>query len=205
MGFNWLPLAGDAIRSGVEIYQINKRQQDMGQKRQEQQDEINRLKDNRTEIPNLVGQISNPFDNLSVATRAAEIQMEQSDIALANQSDIALANTLDTIRATGMGAGGATALAQAALQSKNAVAASIEKQEANNAQLAAQGEAAAQKMTVYAMEKEFGYQEERTNADLDYAADLESRYANAEYEASLQKEDAINRTTSEITSGFGMY
>jgi hypothetical protein len=197
MGFNWLPLAGDVIRSGVEIYQINKRQQDMGQQRQEQQDEINRLKDNRAEIPNLVGQISNPFDNLSVATRAAEIQMEQSDIALAN--------TLDTIRATGMGAGGATALAQAALQSKNAVAASIEKQEANNAQLAAQGEAAAQKMTVYAMEKEFGYQEERTNADLDYAADLESRYANAEYEASLQKEDAINRTTSEITSGFGMY
>lgn len=197
MGFNWLPLAGDVIRSGVEIYQINKRQQDMGQQRQEQQDEINRLKDNRAEIPNLVGQISNPFDNLSVATRAAEIQMEQSDIALAN--------TLDTIRATGMGAGGATALAQAALQSKNAVAASIEKQEANNAQLAAQGEAAAQKMTVYAMEKEFGYQEERTNADLDYAADLESRYANAEYEARLQKEDAINRTTSEITSGFGMY
>jgi hypothetical protein len=197
MGFNWLPLAGDVIRSGVEIHQINKRQQEMGQKRQEQQDEINRLKDNRTEIPNLVGQISNPFDNLSVATRAAEIQMEQSDIALAN--------TLDTIRATGMGAGGATALAQAALQSKNAVAASIEKQEANNAQLAAQGEAAAQKMTVYAMEKEFGYQEERTNADLDYAADLESRYANAEYEAGLQKEDAINRTTSEITSGFGMY
>ena len=30
-------------------------------------------------------------------------------------------------------------------------------------------------------------------------------YANAEYEARLQKEDTINRTTAEITSGFGMY
>ena len=58
----------------------------------------------------LSGQMSNPFGNLGVATQAAEIQMEQSDIALAN--------TLDTLRSTGASAGGATALAQAALQSK---------------------------------------------------------------------------------------
>ena len=44
------------------------------------------------------------------ATKAAEIQIEESDIALAN--------TLDTLRATGASAGGATALAQAALRSK---------------------------------------------------------------------------------------
>ena len=42
------------------------------------------------------------------------------------EADIALANTLDTLRATGASAGGATALAQAALQSKKGVAASIE-------------------------------------------------------------------------------
>ena len=56
------------------------------------------------------------------------------------QSDIALANTLDTLRATGAGAGGATALAQAALQSKQNVAASIESQEAQNEKLRAQGQ-----------------------------------------------------------------
>ena len=56
------------------------------------------------------------------------------------QSDIALANTLDTLRATGAGAGGATALAQAALQSKQGVAASIESQEAQNEKLRAQGQ-----------------------------------------------------------------
>ena len=37
------------------------------------------------------------------------------------QADMALANTLDTLRATGASAGGATALAQAALQSKKGV------------------------------------------------------------------------------------
>jgi hypothetical protein len=81
---------------------------------------------------NLTGQMSNPMDNLGVATQAAEFQAEQADLALAN--------TLDTVRATGGGAGGATALAQAALQSKRGVSASIEAQEANNSQLRAQGE-----------------------------------------------------------------
>lgn len=76
--------------------------------------------------------ITNPFASLGVATQAAEMQMEQTDIALAN--------TLDTIRATGSGAGGATALAQAALQSKQSVSANIESQEANNEKLRAQGE-----------------------------------------------------------------
>jgi uncharacterized membrane protein len=80
----------------------------------------------------LSNQISNPFANLSVATGAAEMKIEQADISLAN--------TLDTVRATGAGAGGATALAQAALQSKKGVAASIESQEAQNEKLRAQGE-----------------------------------------------------------------
>ena len=62
------------------------------------------------------------------------------------QSDIALANTLDTLRATGSGAGGATALAQAALQSKKGVSASIENQEAANEKLKAQGQADLEKM-----------------------------------------------------------
>jgi hypothetical protein len=57
------------------------------------------------------------------------------------QADISLANTLDTLRATGAGAGGATALAQAALKSKKGVAAGIEQQEAGNEKLRAQGEA----------------------------------------------------------------
>ena len=80
----------------------------------------------------LSGSLTNNMANLSVATQAAEMQIEQADISLAN--------TLDTIRATGAGAGGATALAQAALQSKKGVSASIEQQESQNEKLRAQGE-----------------------------------------------------------------
>ena len=104
---------------------------------------LNELEANRQEIidpyenvTDLSAMLSNPFANLSVATQATEMQMEQTDIALAN--------TLDTIRATGGGAGGATALAQAALQSKKGIAASIEAQEAANEKQRAQGEATLQ-------------------------------------------------------------
>ncbi len=81
----------------------------------------------------LSGEMSNPYADLGVATSAAEIQMEQTDLALAA--------TLDTLQATGASAGGATALANAAARSKKGVAADIEKQEAQNEKLAAQGEA----------------------------------------------------------------
>ncbi len=83
-------------------------------------------------ITDLSSIVSNPYANLGVATKAAEIEIEEADIALAN--------TLDTLRATGASAGGATALAQAALQSKKGVSASIEQQEAQNEKLKAQGE-----------------------------------------------------------------
>ena len=109
--------------------------------------ELTQLEKNRTAIINpyegitdlssyitdVSGMASKPYANLGVATQAAEMQIEEADIALAN--------TLDTIRATGSGAGGATALAQAALQSKKGVSASIEQQEATNEKLKAQGEA----------------------------------------------------------------
>lgn len=112
------------------------------------QAKLHRLENNRQQIINpyegvtdlsslvsdLSTQMSNPFSNLGVATKAAEMQIEEADLSLAN--------TLDTLRATGAGAGGATALAQAALRSKKGVAANIEQQEAQNEKLRAQGEQA---------------------------------------------------------------
>ena len=62
------------------------------------------------------------------------------------QADISLANTLDNLRSTGSGAGGATALAQAALQSKKGVTASIEMQEKQNEDKRAAGEAQLQQL-----------------------------------------------------------
>ena len=103
------------------------------------QDKLSSLESSRQEITNpyasskdLSSTMSNPYAQLGVATQAAEMQVEQADISLAN--------TLDTIRSTGASAGGATALAQAALQSKKGVSANIEQQEAANEKLKAQGE-----------------------------------------------------------------
>lgn len=78
------------------------------------------------------GAMSNQFANLGVAVKAAEMQIETADISLAN--------TLDVLRETGNSAGGATALAQAALKSKQGVTASIEAQESENEKMKAQGE-----------------------------------------------------------------
>ena len=106
---------------------------------------MDRLEANRQEIinpfsgmRNLSDMVSNPFANLQVATEAAEFQAEEADIALANMAD--------TLQATGQGAGGATALAQAALRSKRGISADIQKQEAANEASRAQGEFNAQTM-----------------------------------------------------------
>jgi len=93
----------------------------------------------------LSSQITNPFNSLQVSTAAAEMQAEEADIALAN--------TLDTLEMTGASAGGATALAMAALKSKKDVAASIEEQEAKNAELRATGEQHAISARVAATER----------------------------------------------------
>ena len=86
-------------RAAKKLKKMNAKMADLEANRQ---DIINPYEDST----NLSSMMSNPMANLSVATQAAEMQIEQSDISLAN--------TLDTIRATGGGAGGATALAQAA-------------------------------------------------------------------------------------------
>lgn len=103
------------------------------------QKKLNSLEQSRQEIidpfdnvGDLSSFIKNPFSQLAVATKAAEIQIEQADISLAN--------TLDTLRSTGVSAGGATALANAALKSKQDVASSIEQQEAQNEKMRAEGE-----------------------------------------------------------------
>ena len=101
--------------------------------------QLNSLEKNRQAIINpyaatkdLSSMAKNAYANIGVATQAAKFQAEENDLALAS--------TLDTLRATGSGAGGATALAQAALKSKQQVSASIESQEAANEKLKAAGE-----------------------------------------------------------------
>ena len=166
------------------------------------------VKDISSMAADLSSMISNPFGDLAVATQAAEIQMEQSDIALAN--------TLDTLRASGASAGGATALAQAALQSKKGVAASIEQQEAQNERLKAQGEqqmqqakmAEAQRLQgiqlseagrlqeadIQGQKFVFGQEESRLERDLDRQAGLATQ-------AAVDKNQALSNQAAGIAGG----
>ena len=115
------------------------RERAAARERKRLQKKLNKLEEDRQDIidpfagiQDLSTFISNPFAQLSVATGAAEMKIEEADISLAN--------TLDTMRATGASAGGATALANAALRSKKGVAASIEMQEKQNEDKRAQGQ-----------------------------------------------------------------
>lgn len=129
-------------------------------------------------VTDLSSMISNPYQNLQVATKAAEMQ--------ARETDISLASTLDALRASG--AGGATALAQAASRAKQGVAASIEQQEAQNARLRAQGEQQMQQMRMAEARRlqeadisgrqfVFGATETREMQQLDRAQALQNQYA----------------------------
>jgi hypothetical protein len=167
---------------------------------------LTELEKNRQEIINpyegvqdLSSMLSNPFASLSVATQAAEIQMEQSDIALAN--------TLDAIRATGASAGGATALAQAALQAKKGVAASIEGQEVANEKQRAAGEATLQRQQMSEQQRlqqadvagrqfVFGMTEQREQQQLD-------RVSNQISALRGQAASASRDSTAALTGGIG--
>lgn len=213
--------AAAAIGSAASgISSANKQRRAAERDKNRAQREVDSLKKSRQTIINpyastvdlssmakdLSGQMSNPFASLGVATQAAEIQIEEADIALAN--------TLDTLRATGASAGGATALAQAALQSKKGVAASIEQQEARNEEMKARGEQALQQQKVSEQQrlqniaisegqrvqaseaagKQFVFQtqEDRTNADLDRASGQQTQARQSIADANMAKSSAIS-------------
>ena len=119
---------------------------------------LDNIEKNRQEIVNPYANVTNPFANMQVATQAAEMQAEQTDMALAN--------TLDTLRATGAAAGGATALAQAALKSKQGISADIEKQEMANQKLMAQGEQRMQQLQGAGKGIQMNMQENRDLRDI---------------------------------------
>ena len=145
----------------------------------------------------------NAYANIGVATQAAKFQAEQSDLALAT--------TLDTLRATGSGAGGATALAQAALKSKQQVSAGLEAQEAANEKLKAAGEeklndfriAEAQKMqnaANAAAQFQYAEREKRELMQLDRAQALATGYQSQANAAGAARQTALANMFSGIGS-----
>ena len=194
-----------AVGGAVQAGQAHKAMRGARNAKNDAQFKLEAARRNRREITNpyagvtdlsglasdLSSQITNPFNNLQVSTAAAEFQAEETDIALAN--------TLDTLEQTGASAGGATALALAALKSKQDIAATISEQEATNSRMRAEGEAAMNREKVAAQTRYqdtlieqktrvqdseiageiFQYQahEARSNADIEMYAGLYSGHA----------------------------
>ena len=185
-----------------------KRQKEAAREKRNLKNKLNSLEANRQAIINpfsdLSGLISNPFSNLSVATGAAEMEIEQADIALAN--------TLDTLRSTGAGAGGATALAQAALKSKKGVAASIEAQEKQNEDKRAAGEKQKQDALMREGQRvqqgeawEFGQREQREMQELDRTASMLGAARQAEAQATSDVTGAITGAVGGALGSIGDY
>tara|TARA_R100000700_G_C3179187_1_gene155429 strand:+ start:3321 stop:4073 length:753 start_codon:yes stop_codon:yes gene_type:complete len=159
------------------------------------------------EIKDLSGQITNPFENMGVATNAARTQAEEADIALAN--------TLDTMRETGMGAGGATALAQAALRSKKGISDNIQQQEAQVQKIRAEGEAQANRERVAEKQRvqeagvmgemfQFQAQEARDIADLERTSALADRAWARQYYDNQANTQASANLIGDIGTGLTM-
>jgi hypothetical protein len=119
------------------------------------QTKLDNIEKSRQQIVNPYANVTNPFANMQVATKAAEMQAEQADISLAN--------TLDNLRQTG--AGGATALAQAALKSKQGITANIQQQETQNQRLYAQGQQQMEIAKAQGKQAAFNMQENRDVRD----------------------------------------
>jgi len=172
---------------------------------------LDNLKSNRQDIINPFDDFEafdfdNPYSNLSVATEDAEMKAEEADLALAN--------TVDTMRATGQSAGGATALANAALRSKRQVAASIEQQEAQNQKLMAQGEQQRQRLTAseearvqqgQALGKQFMFNAEETRQFRDESQEISDRnyYRDLEDKNRAMKVAGVGQNTAQTIVGAG--
>ena len=156
----------------------------------------------------------NAFANLGVATQASKFEAEQIDTSLAN--------TLDTLRETGASAGGATALANAALKAKQGISANIEQQEAKNDQLRAQGQQELERVKISEADRvqglqlseaqrlqqaeaqgaqfEFNARENREQQKIDRIAGQMGLAANRESQAQADRTAAITGTVGAVSS-----
>jgi hypothetical protein len=160
------------------------------------------LEANRQEVINPAEDMQNEFENLGVATQASKFQAEEADIALAN--------TLDTIQATGGGAGGASALAKMALQSKRGISADIQKQEKSNEEARAQGAAAVESAKIQGEQFKWNAQEQRDVNKLDrMQADKDNAEAQAQQadlaktQANMDMVGAVGETAGTFAGGIG--
>jgi|3_EtaG_2_1085321.scaffolds.fasta_scaffold29323_2 hypothetical protein len=164
-------------------------------KRETLEGAIKDQRDSMQDIKNPFANMSNQYANLAVATQASKFQ--------AQEADVALANTLDTLRATGAGAGGATALAQAALKSKQGISANLEQQEIANEKLKAQGAMDVQAKQMAGEQWVWEQQNEREMMDLDRSQAQIDQERLIEAEAQQAKNAMFGTIASSLIGGTG--
>ena len=125
--------------------------------------------------------LDNPYANLTVATEAFKMQAEQADQALAN--------SLDVMMETGQAAGGAAALAQAALQSKRGIAEGAQRLD----EMKAQG-------SIMEQQDAINFHE----AKMDRTAKLLDNAAQNEMDAKAARSAAIAGIGQSVVQGVGM-
>jgi len=195
------------IMGGINAAAANRKAKLAGAKQRQYEQQLKNLENSRQAVLNQAGdiralksQVFNPYANLAVATQAADMQIEQTDQALAN--------TLDSINRAGSGAGGATALAQMAAKSKAQISASLENQEVANQKLRLQGEASAQAQRMALDQQALGAeasawnrQETRDLTSLDRLAGLGE---NMEQQAISYGQQATDSLMGGIESGISL-
>jgi hypothetical protein len=193
-----LAVGGMVVGAGMGIYsavEANKEEKRARGEKETQEGILEDLRNNRQKIYNPMAGLTNEAEKVGVATMAAEFQAEQADIALAN--------TLDTIRATGGGAAGATALAQAAIQSKQGIAVSIQKQELTNKQNVAATQMKINEQKAQGAKWAWEEQEQRDMIELDRTQNLVDKAEAQEFAAQAAKMEAIGNIASSVVGGMG--
>ncbi len=191
------------VGAQVAKNEAKKEMEKQNQKANDAKAALEELEKNRQEVINPYENMSNEFENLGVATQASKCQAEEADIALAN--------TLDTIMQAGGGAGGATALARAALESKRGISADIQKQEKANNDARAEGANQVQQLKAQGEAYKFESQEQRDVNKMDRLAQqqdnaemLEAQANNARMQANQQMISAVGSTAQSLTGIPGM-
>tara|TARA_Y100001938_G_C8005076_1_gene386863 strand:+ start:384 stop:1055 length:672 start_codon:yes stop_codon:yes gene_type:complete len=193
-----LLVGAPAIIGAVNQYKANKDAEKYEKIKLENERKLKQLEAGRQAVLNqasdfraMKSQLYNPSANLGVATQAMNLQMEQTDQALAN--------TLDQINRSGTGAGAATALAKMAAASKASISANLEKQEVQNQNARIQGEfdlmqsqMALEEKALGAEVQAFGLQEARDVATLDRLAALQSNAEAQQFAYQQQGQQALS-------------
>ncbi len=206
-----IPLVIGGITAAINHHKAQEMQEDA----LAAQEEADRLANNRQDVYNAAEDIRalkeglyNVYANVGVATQAAEMQQQQSDLALANM--------LEGQMAAGFGSAGATALAQAAARSKQGISANIEQQEAQNEKLRAQGEQHLQSQRMKIEQLAIGAEQQawqleenreifdinRAQAEADYMRNQRQAYQDAATAAWMQGvSGSANAASAGLSSG----